>query len=71
MEQRDQELLTRQLRAIDRPAGPPGLIALAILGIFLVGLIAGSMLTNAGVPRIGANGSAIAFLDSGAPITRN
>jgi len=75
MDRRDQELLDKQLHAIYRPPRPPGLVAMAAVAIFLAGLVAGSVLTHAtmpaATPRIAANGTAMAFLDNGTPITRN
>ncbi len=71
MDQRDQELLDKQLRTIYQPPRQPGLVALAAVAIFLAGLIAGSMLTPASAPRSAANGPAVAFLDNGVPTTRN
>ena len=71
MDRHDQELLDKQLRAIYRPPLQSGLAAMAIVTIFLVGVIAGAALTRASTPPIAANGPAIAFLDTGAAITQN
>jgi len=75
MNHHDQELLDKQLRAIYRPPRAPGLIAAAALTIFVAGLIAGNLMTRASAPQIAAqiaaNGPSLAFLDTGAPITRN
>jgi hypothetical protein len=70
MDRHDQELLDKQLRAIYRPPRQDGVIILAILGIFLGGMFAGSLLT-ADTVSTAVNGPALAFLDAGAPITRN
>ena len=71
MDQHDQELLDKQLSAIYQPPPQSGLIATAIVAIFLFGVIAGGILTDATDSQIAANGPAVAFLDTGAPITRN
>jgi hypothetical protein len=71
MDQHDQELLDKQLRAVYQLPRQSGLIAMAIIAIFLVGMIAGNVLTYATDSQIAANGPAVAFLDTGAPITRN
>jgi hypothetical protein len=70
MDQHDQELLEKQTRAIYQPPRQAGVIILGVLAIFLVGMIAGSLLTAETVPTT-ANGAAIAFLDAGAPVARN
>ena len=72
MDQHDQELLDKQLRAIYQPPRQAGVVVLAILGIFLGGMIAGSLLSAETAPTTAAaNGPALAFLDAGAPATRN
>ena len=71
MDQHDQELLEKQLRATYRPPFQSGLMATAIVAIFLIGMIAGTLLTNVRTPQVATNGPAMALLDTGAPITRN
>jgi hypothetical protein len=71
MDLHDQELLDKQLRIISQPARQPGIVAMAIIAVFLVGMIAGVMLADTTDSQIAANGPAVAFLDTGAPITRN
>jgi hypothetical protein len=71
MDWHDQELLDKQLRVVSPQVRQPGLIAMAIAAIFLVGVIAGSVLTSAGDSQVAANGPAVAYLDTGTPITRN
>ncbi len=71
MDHHDQELLDKQLRGIYQPQQQSGLVAMAIIAIFLVGMIAGSVLTGAADSQIAASGPAVAFLDTGVPITRN
>jgi hypothetical protein len=70
MDQHDQELLDKQLRAIYQPPRQAGVVIVAILAIFLGGMIAGSLLSVETAPTA-ANGPALAFLDAGAPVTRN
>jgi hypothetical protein len=67
----DQELLDKQLRIISQPSRQPGIVAIAIVAVFLVGMIAGVVLADTTDSQIAANGPAVAFLDTGAPITRN
>ena len=72
MDRHDQELLNKQLRTIYQPPRQAGVVILAIVAIFLGGMIAGSLLTAEAVPTIAAaNGPVIALLDDGAPLTRN
>ena len=75
MDQHDQELLDKQLRSVASPPPQAGLVAMAIVAIFLIGVIAGSVLTAATASQASApdssSGPAVAFLDTGAPITRN
>ncbi len=71
MDQHDRELLDKQLRTVYRPPRQPGLVALAIIAIFLTDMIAGGVLIGAADSHIAANGPAVAFLDTGAPIMRN
>ncbi len=71
MDQHDRELLDKQLRTVYRPPLQSGPLALAIVAIFLAGLTVGTVLTRASQPQIAANGPAMAFLDNGAPVTRN
>jgi hypothetical protein len=69
----DQELLDKQLRAIYQPPRPAaGLAIMAIVAVFLGGMIAGGLLSAATEPIVAnANGPVVAFLDAGAPVTRN
>jgi hypothetical protein len=71
MDQHDQELLDKQLRAIYQPPRQAGVVVLAIVAIFLGGMIAGTLLSAETAPTTAANGPALAFLDAGAPATRN
>ena len=71
MDQHDRELLDKQLRTSHRPPLQSGLVATAVVVIFLAGIIVGTLLTRVGTPQNAANGPAMAFLDTGAPITRN
>ena len=71
MDRRDKELLDKQLRTVYRPPLRSGPVALAIVAIFLAGLTVGTLLTRVSQPQIAANGPAMAFLDTGAPVTRN
>lgn len=71
MDQHDRELLDKQLRAIYQPPRQVGVIIFGVLAIFLGGMIAGSLLTAEPTSIATANGPAIAFLDTGAPVTRN
>jgi hypothetical protein len=71
MDLHDQELLDKQLRVIYQPPRQPALVAMAIVAVFLVGMIAGVVLADTTDSQIAANGPAVAFLDTGAPITRN
>jgi hypothetical protein len=71
MDQHDQELLDKQLKAIYQPPRQAGVVILAILGIFLGGMIAGTLLSAETTSTTAANGPALAFLDAGAPVTRN
>ena len=71
MDAHDQELLDKQLRGIYQPPQPAGMIAMAIVAIFLVGMIAGNVLTDASSSPTTASGPAMALLDTGAPVTRN
>jgi hypothetical protein len=71
MDSHDQELLDKQLRAIYQPPRQAGVVILAIVAIFLGGVIAGTLLSAETAPTTAANGPALAFLDAGAPATRN
>ena len=71
MDQHDQELLDKQLRTIYQPPRQAGIVALAIVAVFLGGMIAGSLLTDVTGSQIAADGPAVAFLDTSGPITRN
>jgi hypothetical protein len=72
MDSHDQELLDKQLRSIYQPPRQPGIIILGILAVFLGGMIAGGLLSAETIkPIANANGPALAFLDAGAPVTRN
>jgi hypothetical protein len=70
MDLHDQELLDKQLRAVYRPPRQAGIIIIAVLAVFLGGMIAGSLLTSETVSTT-VNGPALAFLDAGIPVTRN
>jgi hypothetical protein len=71
LDQHDQELLDKQLRAIYQPPRQAGIVILAILAIFLGGMVAGSLLSAEPTPKTAVGGQALAFLDAGAPVTRN
>jgi hypothetical protein len=71
MDQHDQELLDKQLRAIYQPPRQAGVVILAIFAIFLGGMIVGTLLSAETASTTAANGQALAFLDAGAPVTRN
>lgn len=60
MDRYDQELLDRQMQAIYRPPGRTGGMIVAILAIFLCGMIAGSALTA-------KNASGLAWLEPSTP----
>ena len=71
MDQHDQELLDKQLRATYPSPPQPGIIVVTILAIFLGGMIMGGLLSGQTTSTTAANRIALAFLDVGTPITRN
>ena len=71
MDQHDQELLDKQFRAIYQPPRQAGVVILGILAIFFGGMIVGSLLSAETAPPTATNGPTLAFLDAGAPVTRN
>jgi hypothetical protein len=71
MDQHDQELLGKQLRAIYQPRRRTGIVILAILAVFLGGMFAGSLLTTETGVTAAPNEPVMAFLDAGAPMIRN
>ena len=71
MNRRDRELLDRQVRRFQPSSHPAGLIMLILAGVFLVGMMAGSIIfrSQQAVQTASTDGkAALAFLLSG---TRN